>query len=58
MQEVSVMFTLPSDTFEALQSTAQREGSSPGAILRAALRKDLNALAADCGIAAPFADIN
>lgn len=41
MSEVTVMFTLPSDAFEALQATARRDGSAPGSILRNALRREL-----------------
>lgn len=41
MGEVTVMVTLSEDTFAALQSRAQTEGTAPGAILRAALRRDL-----------------
>ena len=41
MEKVTVMFTLPNDTFEALKATAKREGAAPGAILRSALKNDL-----------------
>jgi hypothetical protein len=36
------MFTLPDEAFAALQEKARREGTVPGAILRAALRRDLS----------------
>lgn len=41
MGEVTVMFSLPDDAYDALQSTARREGAPPGAILRAALQRHL-----------------
>jgi len=37
MGDVTVMFTLPEDAFEALQAKARREEAAPGAILRVAL---------------------
>lgn len=46
MSDVTVMFSLPSDDFEALTAKAKREGTVPGAILRAALGRDLKPRAA------------
>ena len=43
MGDVTVMFTLPDEAFEALQAKARREGTLPGAILRDVLRRDLEA---------------
>ena len=41
MDNVTVMFSLPGPTLDALQARAKREGVAPGAVLRTALARAL-----------------
>ena len=41
MNDVTVMFSLPGDTLDALQAKAHRDGVAPGAIIRTALARSL-----------------
>ena len=43
MADVTVIFSLPDATFGALKDRADRDGTTPGSVLRAALRRELAA---------------